>query len=75
MGKKELAALAVLGAGGYWRKAQETQYRGGEKFAYRLREKGGTVVPGIGYQTWLKLANAGLLQWRECEKSTVWPEE
>ena len=75
MGKRELLALEVLSAGGYFRKQLERQYHGREQFQYRLREASGAIVKGVGFQTWYALDQAGLLQWRQCERSTVWPEE
>jgi hypothetical protein len=68
-------ALAVLEAGGYFRKALETQWRGGEKFAMRLRNANGHVVAGYGFKTFYALEDAGLLQQRDCAPSSVWPSE
>lgn len=75
MGKREETALAVLAAGGYFRKALERHFHGGEKFKMRLRAAGGAVVPGIGFATFYALKEAGKLAWRPCAKSSVWPEE
>lgn len=75
MTPRAIKALEVLNNGGYFRKALETQYRGGEKFEYRLREKNGMVVRGIGFATHYELLKAGYLTNRACERSTVWPEE
>lgn len=68
-------ALNVLKNGGYFRRQLESQYRGGEKFVARLRDKSGAVVKGVGEKTYYEFVNAGLLQWRDCPKSSVWPEE
>jgi hypothetical protein len=68
-------ALKVLEAGGYFRSQLEGQYRGSEKFVYRLRRADGSVVPGIGFKTWEYLGRVGKLTRRECAKSTVWPTE
>jgi len=75
MGKRETAALEILRAGGYWRKALERTYHGTEQFCYRLYTAGGEVVKGYGFQTWYAMEQGRLLQWRQCERSTVWPEE
>jgi hypothetical protein len=66
-------ALEVLREGGYFRSELETQWKGGEKFEYRLRDKDGHVVKGIGYQTYKELENEGLLKWIESPKSSTWP--
>jgi hypothetical protein len=68
-------ALEILKAGGYFRKQLETQYRGGEKFVYRLHAAGGAVVHGIGFQTWAALEKAGKLKRLHCFRSSVWPSE
>lgn len=74
MSRKE-AALAVLADGGYFREALESSYRGGEKFNMRLRSASGSVVNGFGYKTYYELKEAGLLRYRSCSKSSVWPSE
>lgn len=66
-------ALEVLKAGGYFRKALETQYRGGEKFEMRLRNAQGEVVKGFGYATFYALEKS--LKNRACQSSSVWPQE
>lgn len=68
-------ALEVLRNGGYFRRALETQSRGGEKFAYRLRDKTGAIVKGIGFATYNELDKAGMLSYRPCARSSVWPTE
>jgi len=68
-------ALEVLEAGGYFRKALETQYKGGEKFMMRLRDSTGAVVKGVGFQTFFELKDLGKLQYRECVRSSAYPEE
>jgi hypothetical protein len=68
-------ALAVLKAGGYFRKALETQYKGGEKFMMRLRDSTGAVVKGVGFQTFFELKDLGMLERRECVRSSAYPEE
>jgi hypothetical protein len=73
--QKEKLAMEVLQAGGYFRKQLERQYHGREQFQYRLREANGAVVKGVGFQTWRVLHEAGLLAYKPCEKSSVWPEE
>lgn len=73
--KRGEKALTILKDGGYFRKALERHYLGGEKFHVRLRNSKGQVVKGIGELTYYELKDAGLLQWRECAKSSVWPEE
>lgn len=68
-------ALEVLKAGGYFREALERAFRGGEKFVVRLRAKNGAVVPGFGYACRAELEKAGLIEWRECARSSCWPRE
>ncbi len=68
-------ALKVLAEGGYFRHQLETQYRGGEKFVTRLRDKNGHVVKGVGFQTRIKLEDAGKLKKRATLPSSTWPEE
>jgi hypothetical protein len=74
MTKMELA-LETLTAGGYWRKALETGYRGREMFETRLRTASGSVVKGVGYKTWLEMSKTEMLTSRSCARSSVWPEE
>lgn len=68
-------ALSCLKTGGYFRKQLETGYRGREQFETRLRDKTGNVVKGYGFKTLEELKSAGLVQWRKCPRSSVWPEE
>lgn len=68
-------AVEILKAGGYFRKALETQYKGGDKFMMRLRNAKGQVVKGYGFQTFFELQDASMLAWRECASSSAWPEE
>ncbi len=75
LSKRAQTALNILKNGGYFRKQLETQYRGGEKFETRLRDKDGKVVKGFGFKTFYEIKDAGLLQYRPCPSSTVWPEE
>ena len=75
MKARTLKALEVLKAGVYFRDQLETQFRGGEKFAVRLRSAEGKVVPGFGYATRAELMEAGMLEWRESARSSVWPTE
>lgn len=75
MMKRSEMALSVLRSGGYFRKALETQYRGGEKFVMRLRSASGAVVKGVGFKTFCELSAKGLLVSRSCAKSSTWPEE
>lgn len=75
MSKRSELALEVLASGGYFRKALESSYRGGEKFETRLRTSSGSVVAGVGYKTWLELSKAGRLASRACARSSTWPEE
>ena len=68
-------AIEILKAGGYFRKALETQYRGGEKFTTRLRYHNGQVAKGFGFQTEAELSKAGWLQRKDCAQSSTWPTE
>jgi hypothetical protein len=68
-------AVEILKAGGYFRKQLETQYRGGEKFQMRLRDAQHQIVKGFGFQTYFELTDAQMLQWRECVRSSAYPEE
>jgi hypothetical protein len=68
-------ALKVLRQGGCFRMALETQPRGGEKFAYRLRNAEGLVVKGCGFATQRELEKAGVLQTRPVPTSSLWPTE
>lgn len=78
--KRAQSAVEILRNGGFFRKALESQYKGGEKFKTRLYAAGSTpwprfAVKGFGYQTWQELLGAGILQSRPCSPSSVWPEE
>lgn len=73
MTPRAIKAMDVLKSGGYFRRQLETQYRGGEKFCYRLRDKAGAVIKGIGFQTFSELEKS--LTTRSCPSSTVWPTE
>lgn len=73
-GTREELAVAVLREGGYFRKALET-VRFREKFVTRLRAANGVVVKGVGFATFAKLEEAGMLERRECSKSSAWPTE
>jgi hypothetical protein len=70
-------ALKVLEAGGKFRKALETQYRGGEKFVTRLRDAQGQIVKGVGYQTFQELITAGKLAYQRPYDAvgSAWPQE
>lgn len=68
-------AIQTLVAGGYFRKQLETQWKGGEKFVTRLRDRAGHVVKGVGIKTFFELQDAGKLQHRDCASSSVWPQE
>ncbi len=75
MTKREAMAVEVLRAGGYFRKALERSWQGGEKFVTRLRTANGQVVKGVGASTRIAMEKAGMLVRRECARSSVWPEE
>lgn len=75
LNKREALALEVLQDGGYFRKQLETGYMGREQFRTRLRDKAGRVVRGVGVSTLFKFQDAGIVQSRECPRSSVWPEE
>jgi hypothetical protein len=70
-------ALEVLKAGGKFRKALETQFKGGEKFAMRLRDAQGQIVKGVGFQTFYELVDAGTLSFQRAHDSvsSAWPQE
>ena len=74
LSKRAQQAIELMKTGAYWRNQLEAQYRGGEKFKTRLY-KNGHPVRGFGFQTHDEMERAGLLQWRECSKSSVWPTE
>jgi hypothetical protein len=74
LSKRAQQAVELMKEGAYWRNQLETQYRGGEKFKTRLY-KNGHAIRGFGFQTHNEMEKAGLLQWRECAKSSVWPTE
>jgi hypothetical protein len=67
-------AVAVLRAGGYWRKALENGWHG-EKFKTRLRDAAGRAVKGYGFKCHDVMVEAGMLARRECAPSSVWPQE
>ncbi len=68
-------ALSHLTSGGYFRKQLETGFQGREQFQTRLRDSKGNVIKGIGIKAFYELKDAGLLQYRPCPSSSVWPEE
>ena len=74
LSKRAQSAIELMKDGAYWRKQLETQFRGGEKFKTRLY-KSGYPIKGFGFQTYNEMERAGLLQWRECPSSSVWPTE
>lgn len=73
--RREMAAIEVLKAGGYFRRALERHYLGGEKFRTRLRRADGSIVPGVSGATLNAFRSAGILVRRECSPSSTWPEE
>ncbi len=75
LSKREQLALAVLQGGGYFRKQLERTFQGREQFKTRLRNKAGAVVRGVGSATLYRFKDAGMLQSRDCPRSSVWPEE
>lgn len=77
LSKRAEKALEILKAGGKFRKALETEFRGGEKFHMRLRDENGQVVKGIGFQTFYELIDAGKLSYQHPynSKSSAWPQE
>lgn len=77
LSKRAEQALEVLKAGGKFRKALETQYRGGEKFAMHLYDAGGKVVKGFGFQTFYELIDAKKLTYVHPydARSSAWPQE
>ena len=75
LGKRATAAVEILKAGGYWRKALESSFIGGEKFETRLRYANGGIVSGFGFKTFTEMESAGMLQSREVPKSTVYAQE
>ncbi len=75
LGKRATEALAIMQEGGYWRKALETSFIGGEKFQTRLRYANGGIAPGVGFKTFTEMQDAGLLQRRDVPKSTVYAQE
>lgn len=68
-------ALDVLDAGGYFRKALERSYTGGEKFRARLYDADRQPVAGIGSATLHALEAAGLIARRPCVTSSTWGQE
>ena len=75
MSPRTQKAIEVLKQGGCFRRALETQYRGNEQFEYRLRDKSGQVVKGFGFATFHELETSGMLPYRACPSSTVYPTE
>lgn len=72
---KTAKALETLKAGGYFRKALERSYLGGEKFKTRLYTAGGEVVKGIGEVTFYAMLDAKALRSRECIRSSAYAQE
>lgn len=72
---KTAKALETLKAGGYFRKALERSYQGGEKFATRLYAANGDVVKGVGAVTFYAMLDAKSLRSRECIRSSAYAEE
>ncbi len=75
MTKRTQLALDTLNAGGYFRKALETGYRGCEQFKMRLRDHNGRIVKGVSFKTFYELQDMGLLTSRPCLSSSTWPSE
>lgn len=81
LSKRAQNAIKLMNDGAYWRKQLETVRLGpsrfsfGEKFKRRLRNANGHPIKGFSDKTFFELEKAGLLQWRECPTSSVWPEE
>jgi hypothetical protein len=75
MSRRNEKAIEVLENGGFFRKALERNYHGGETFVTRLYTADRQVVKGIGTVTRIELEEAGLLERRPCVRSSVWPEE
>ena len=72
---KTAKALETLKAGGYFRKALERSYHGGEKFKTRLYTAGGDVVKGVGEVTFYALLDAKALRNRDCIRSSAYAQE
>lgn len=72
---KTTKALETLKAGGYFRKALERSYHGGEKFKTRLYTAGGDVVKGVGEVTFYALLDAKALRNRDCIRSSAYAQE
>jgi hypothetical protein len=70
-------ALEVLRAGGKFRYALESGFRGREQFKMRLRGPRGEVIGGIGYQTKVELEAVGLIVYQHPHdaRSSAWPQE
>lgn len=68
-------AIQVMRTGGYFRRALEPYYKGGEKFKTWLYNANRTRHPGVGYQTWQELIGYGIIASRYCAPSSTWPEE
>jgi hypothetical protein len=73
--KRYAVAMEVLQSGGYFRRALERAWQGGEKFKTRLYRADLTVVPGVSGATLNKLRAAGVVVYRSCTPSSTWPEE
>ncbi len=79
LSKRAERALEVLRAGGFFRNALETAYRG-EKFRTRLYPAGAVpwrhkAIPGIGAAALRELEAAGLVRRRPCAQGSTWPTE
>lgn len=75
MSKRNETAIEVLKNGGFFRKALERNYHGGETFVTRLRDAQGRVVKGVGCKTLWELQDAGLIQSRPCCSGSTFPQE
>lgn len=77
IGKREQRAIEVLKAGGYFRRALETQFYPvrREQFVMRLYDASGRVVKGFGFETHRRLADVGALERRDCHVGSTWPSE
>lgn len=73
--KRDQLALDTLKTGGYFRKALEAGFQGREQFETRLRSKDGKVVKGVGFKTWMKFEDSGMLKLRPCHSGSTWPTE
>lgn len=76
LSKRAEKAWGILDDGGFFRHALEmNRYTGREQFQTRLYDNNRQIVKGIGIKTRFELEDAGLLQTRECPKSSTWPTE